>query len=270
MESESFIFRSFQSGSSGNCYYLGTHKRGILVDAGISARDIQKHLREMNLDFLNIRAVLVTHDHADHIRAVGTIGERYHVPVYATKEVHAGIDRNYGVHQKLRTSQKFFEKGQPFEVSGMKINTFGISHDSTDCMGYVIDFLGERVVIATDVGCVNDELESYVATANHLIIEANHDENKLLNGPYPTYLKERILSNRGHMSNHTCGRVLADNFHTGLKNIWLCHLSQENNDPQLAYDTVADYLESVGVRIGVETNLMALPRKEATQVFVLK
>lgn len=262
MAASQYIFRSLQSGSSGNCYYLGTRNKGLLIDAGISAREIEKDLREMGLNWSNIMGVLITHDHADHIRAVGQIGERFHVPIYATPEVHGGIDRNYGVHLKLRTSRKFFKKGEPFELCGMTINTFGISHDSTDCMGYVIDFDNQRFVIATDVGCVNDELENYVRTANHLVIEANHDEMMLLNGPYPTYLKERILSTRGHMSNHTCGRVLADNFHTGLRNIWLCHLSQENNDPELAYNTVYDYLTSIGVEVGEETTLTALPRKE--------
>ena len=104
-----FIFRCFASGSSGNCYYIGTHQQGILIDAGISARTIRTNLREMGLDFRNIMGILVTHDHADHIRAVGTLGERFHIPVYATHDIHAGIDRNYGVQEKLRTSRHYFE-----------------------------------------------------------------------------------------------------------------------------------------------------------------
>ena len=126
MDENGLIFRCFASGSSGNCYYLGTRQRGILIDAGISARQIQKCLREMNLDFQNIMGVLITHDHADHIRAVGTLGERVKLPIYTTAEIHAGIDRNYGVREKLRTSRRYFEKGKEWQLFGMTINTFGI------------------------------------------------------------------------------------------------------------------------------------------------
>lgn len=269
MDQSGLIFRCFASGSSGNCYYLGTRQRGILIDAGISARQIQKCLREMGLDFQNIMGVLVTHDHADHIRAVGTLGERVHLPIYTTALIHEGIDRNYGVREKLRTSRRYFEKGQEWELFGMKINTFGIEHDSTDCLGYSIDYLGQRFVIITDCGSVNPEMEAYVRTANHLVIEANHDEHMLLNGPYPTYLKERILSPRGHQSNATCGEVLERNYHKGLRNIWLCHLSLENNDPQAAFNTVKSYLEKIDVLPGRDIFLRPLERTVAGPVYQL-
>ena len=110
------IFRCFASGSSGNCFYLGTNKQGILIDAGISARTIQKHLRNMGLDYANIMGVLITHDHADHIRAVGTLGERVHLPIYASRLIHEGINRNYGVQEKLRTSQRYYEVGIEWEI----------------------------------------------------------------------------------------------------------------------------------------------------------
>ena len=264
------IFRSFASGSSGNCYYLGNHRQGILIDAGISARTIRSCLKEMNLDFYNIMGVLVTHDHADHIRAVGTIGERFHVPIYATKAVHEGIDHNYGVVEKLKTSRKFIEKGVPFEICGMTVNSFTISHDSTDCVSYVIDFEGERFMIATDVGCVDDTLRQYVSTANHLVIEANHDEQMLLNGPYPSYLKSRILSDRGHMSNYACGCLISVGYSPKLKNIWLCHLSQENNDPQVALQTIRDCLSDVGINPDSEhLNIVALDRLTPSPVYQL-
>lgn len=269
-----FIFRSLASGSSGNCYYLGTRERGILIDAGISARLIQKHLRSMGLDFKDIAAVLVTHDHADHIRAVGTLGERIHLPIYATRLIHEGIDRNYGVREKLRTSRKYFEKGTEWELplgeeASMKINTFGISHDSTECVGYVVDMMEQRWMIATDCGTPSEAMEEYLRTANHIVIEANHDEHMLLNGPYPTYLKERILSPKGHQSNAVCGMVLARNYHEGMKHIWLCHLSLENNDPGLAYRTVEERLGEAGVQAGEDVYLEALPRTEASETFDL-
>lgn len=269
MAEKDFIFRCFASGSSGNCYYLGTLERGILIDAGISARLIQKHLRSMGLDFENIMGVLVTHDHADHIRAVGTLGERVHLPIYATPLIHEGIDRNYGVREKLKTSRRYFEKEQEWTLFDLKINTFGINHDSTECVGYVIDYNGQRFMIATDCGEPNEQMEAYIRTANHLVIEANHDEHMLLNGPYPTYLKERILSPRGHQSNVTCGELIARNYHEGLRNIWLCHLSLENNAPQVAYNTVADRLREAGIVPGEDVYLKALERTTPSRIYRL-
>ena len=270
MEENGLIFRCFASGCSGNCYYLGTRRQGILIDAGISARSIQKYLREMGLDFQNIMGVLVTHDHADHIRAVGTLGERVKLPIYTTQEIHEGIDRNYGVREKLRgSSRRYFNKGEEWELFGMRINTFGIEHDSTDCLGYCIDYLGQRFVLMTDCGSVNEEMEAYIRTANHLVIEANHDEHMLLNGPYPTYLKERILSPRGHQSNDVCGELLERNWHPELRNVWLCHLSLENNDPDTAFNTVASYLEEIEIIPGQDIFLKALDRTTPSPVYVL-
>ena len=263
------IFRSFASGSSGNCYFLGTSKWGILIDAGISARTIQKNLRDMGLDYDKIMGVLITHDHADHIRAVGTLGERVHLPIYSTRTIHNGIDKNYGVREKLRTSQRYFEKGVEWELNGMRINTFEVQHDSSECVGYVIDYLGQRVVLVTDCGEPNPVMESYLSTANHLIIEANHDEQMLLNGPYPTYLKQRILSPKGHQSNVTCGKLIAQAWHSGMKNVMLCHLSHENNDPDVALNTIKDILLEEGIMPGDDVQVTPLDRLKASPVFVL-
>lgn len=217
----------------------------------------------MGLNFENLLGVLVTHDHADHIRAVGTLGEKIHLPIYATETIHQGIDRNYGVSVKLRTSRKYFTKEQPFELGIkndnlfpeqnhepiFKINTFPVSHDSSECVGYAIEVMGERFVIITDCGEPNEKMEAYIRTADHIVIEANHDEQMLLNGPYPTYLKERILSPRGHQSNITCAELLQRNFSPNLKHVFLCHLSEENNDPILAYNTVREGLIGAGAQL---------------------
>ena len=269
MTDNQLIFRSFASGSSGNCYFLGTSKWGILIDAGISARTIQRDLREMGLDYGNIMGVLVTHDHADHIRAVGTLGERVHLPIYSTRDIHNGIDRNYGVREKLRTSQRYFEKGVEWELNGMRINTFGVSHDSTECVGYVIDFMGQRILIVTDCGQPNATMEMYLSTANHVIIEANHDEGMLLNGPYPTYLKERILSPKGHQSNVTCGQLLAKSWHPEMRNVFLCHLSHENNDPNVALNTIKDILLDEGIMPGEDVFVTPLERITPSPTYIL-
>lgn len=269
MEEEQVIFRCLASGSSGNCYYLGTPSGGILIDAGISARTILKHLKNMNLDFSNIFAVLVTHDHADHIRAVGAIGERMHVPIFATRAIHEGIDRNYGVREKLRTSRRYFPKEEEWNLRDYTINTIQVNHDSTECLSYIIDFHGQRFMIVTDCGEPNPMMEEYIATANHLVIEANHDEQLLLNGPYPTYLKERILSPRGHQSNKVCAQLLQRNYHDKLFNVWLCHLSRENNEPQLALDTIEQALLNINVVPGEDIAVRVLERTTPSPVFTL-
>ncbi len=223
----------------------------------------------MGLDFGNIKGVLVTHDHADHIRAVGVIGEKFHIPIYGTKLIHTGIDKNYGLFEKLRTSRAFYNLGEEFEICGMKVNTIPVSHDSTQCVSYQIEAHGVHFMIATDVGCVDEAMEEAVSKAEHLVIEANHDEDLLLNGPYPSYLKSRILSDIGHMSNRTCGQLLAEHAGQGLKNIWLCHLSKENNDPEVAYTTISDYLREAGIEAGKDVNLNVLERLNPSPLYDL-
>ena len=269
MTQDSLIFRCFGSGSSGNSYFLGTQHRGILIDAGVSARTIHRYLRSIGLDFNKIWGVFITHDHADHIRSVGTLGERAHIPIYTTELIHEGIDRNYGLREKLRTSRRYFEKGVPFQFHDMEINTFGISHDSTDCLGYKIRVQNQCFVLITDCGEPNADIEQAIREANHLVIEANHDEQLLLCGSYPTFLKERILSPRGHQSNQTCAQLLADNFHEGLHNVFLCHLSQENNEPEVAYNTISEALLQAGWEVGKDYYLKALDRLSVSPVYIL-
>jgi phosphoribosyl 1,2-cyclic phosphodiesterase len=173
------------------------------------------------------------------------------------------------VQEKLRTSQRYYNVGEEWELMGMKINTFTVSHDSTQCVGYVIDYQGQRFMIATDCGEPSAEMEAYIKTANHIVIEANHDEQMLLNGPYPTYLKQRILSPRGHQSNVTCGRLLADNYHEQMRNVFLCHLSHENNDPTVAMNTITEILLNEGIMPGADIFLTPLERLSPSPVYVL-
>jgi len=269
MQKQELLFLCFGSGSSGNSYYIGTKQSGILIDAGVSARTIHKYLRSVGLDFGNVLGVFVTHDHADHIRSVGTLGERAHIPIYTTPLIHEGIDRNYGLREKLRTSRRYIEKGVPFSFNGMEIDTFGINHDSTDCLGYKIRTQGQCFVLITDCGEPNAEIEQAIREANHLVIEANHDEHLLMIGNYPTYLKQRILSPKGHQSNQTCAELIERNYHSGLRNVFLCHLSLENNMPNVAYQTVADEMRKMGLEAGVDYFLKPLDRTHRSPLYVL-
>lgn len=267
-------FLSLSSGSSGNCYYLGTDQHAILIDAGIPVRTIQKVLRESGLPFGKIMALLVTHDHTDHIRSAGSLGELYHIPVYSTKEVHQGMERNYGMSKKLTSaSRRNIERETPFFIPGTKfrVTAFTVPHDSTDNVGYFIEY-GDgdeavRFCLATDVGRVTPDIRRYLSMADHIVVESNHDITMLMNGPYPEYLKKRVRSEGGHMSNKECAELIHDIWHPGIRHLFLCHLSAENNDPDLAYRTAAHALQSEGVKVGEEVVLSVLLRNSPSLVY---
>lgn len=260
-------FISLASGSSGNCYYLGTEKYGILIDAGIAARSIKKILKDFGIGLETIRAVFVTHDHADHIKAVGGLGEKLNIPIYTTASIHQGINRSYCMTEKLHSSVRYLEKGQPMQLADFLIESFEVPHDGTDNVGYFIEIGGKTFAFLTDLGEITPTAAGYIRKANYLIIEANYDEEMLQMGTYPPYLKERIKSRTGHMSNADTARFLAENFNDGLRYIWLCHLSKDNNHPELAYKTVELKLHEHGIIVGRDVHLYALKRTTPSELF---
>lgn len=260
-------FISLASGSSGNCYYLGTDKHGILIDAGIGIRTIKKELKEINVSLNNVCAVFITHDHADHIKAVGHLGEKYNIPVYSTKEIHEGINKSYCMTEKLSTSVHYINKDEPMKIDEFKISAFEVPHDGTDNVGYCIE-IGDKIFsFLTDLGHITETAAHYICKANYLILEANYDLEMLRMGPYPKYLKERISGPNGHMSNTDTAEFLAENINENLKYIWLCHLSKDNNHPELAYKTVEWKLKSKGVIVGKDVQLIALKRSSPSDFY---
>lgn len=260
-------FISLASGSSGNCYYLGTDKHGILIDAGIGIRTIKKELKEINVSLSNVCAVFITHDHADHIKAVGHLGEKYNIPVYSTKEIHEGINKSYCMTEKLSTSVHYINKNEPMKIDEFKISAFEVPHDGTDNVGYCIE-IGDKIFsFLTDLGHITETAAHYICKANYLILEANYDLEMLRMGPYPKYLKERISGPNGHMSNTDTAEFLAENINENLKYIWLCHLSKDNNHPELAYKTVEWKLKSKGVIVGKDVQLIALKRSSPSDFY---
>ena len=193
-------FISLASGSSGNCYFLGTDRYGILVDAGIGIRTIKKTLKELGIGLDIIRAVFITHDHADHIKAVGHLGEKFGIPVYSTPEVHAGINKSYCMTEKLSTCVHYLHKGETMELEDFTITAFEVPHDGTDNVGYCMNIDGKIFSFLTDLGHITPTAAEYICKANYLVLEANYDEEMLKMGPYPQYLKERIAGPNGHMS----------------------------------------------------------------------
>ena len=260
-------FISLASGSSGNCYYLGTDTYGILIDAGIGIRTIKKTLRDINVAMESIRAVFVTHDHADHIKAVGHLGEKMNIPVYTKARIHTGINRSYCMTEKLHSSVRYLEKEQPMELEDFHIESFEVPHDGTDNVGYCIEIDGKVFSFLTDLGEITPTAAKYIRKANYLILEANYDDEMLKMGSYPQYLKERISSNTGHMSNLATAEFLAENFTEHLHYIWLCHLSKDNNHPELAYKTVEWKLKNKGIIVGKDVQLLALKRSTPSELY---
>lgn len=261
-------FISFGSGSSGNCYLLYTESDGLLIDAGIGVRTLKKYFKDRGLSFSNIHHIIITHDHADHVKSVGSLSRDYGIPVFATHRVHAGIERNYCVRHKIATEYvKVIEKGIPFHLGDFEIRPFEVPHDSSDNVGYQIKYGNTVFCLMTDIGHITDEMKEMISTAHYLIIEANHDREMLMEGPYPQHLKERVIGPTGHLCNEDCAKAIAENVTESLKHVWLCHLSEENNHPELARKTVEQILRSYGIVAGKDFALDILKRKMPSETY---
>lgn len=260
-------FFSIGSGSSGNCYYIGTASYGFLIDAGVAARTVRKELKARGIDLSSIWGIFITHDHTDHIKSVGTLGEKFHIPVYLTDKMHIGINNNYRITEKISACCRHYTKGDTLTIRDFTIQSFPVSHDATDCVGYTFTYRDQHFVFATDLGYISKEVADHISRANYLVIEANYDELMLKNGPYPYPLKERVRSYTGHLCNEHTARFLADNYLPNLSHVFLCHLSQENNTPETAFNTVSEALEEKGISLEV---LKALPRTTPSETYIFK
>jgi phosphoribosyl 1,2-cyclic phosphodiesterase len=181
--------------------------------------------------------------------------------------MHKGINRNYRVTEKLVSAHKFYKKGDNIVIRDFTIQAFPVSHDASDCVGYSFIYGNQRFVIATDLGFIGKEAADHIVRANYLVIEANYDDNMLKNGPYPYPLKQRVRSHVGHMCNEHTARFLADNPNDNLSHVFLCHLSQENNTPELAFKTVNDALVESGIALEL---LQPLERTIPSPMYVFK
>ncbi|MDO4160690.1 MAG: MBL fold metallo-hydrolase [Prevotellaceae bacterium] len=264
-------FISFGSGSCGNSYYLYTEDYGMLIDAGIGVRKLKKNFIDYGLNMADIKSILVTHDHADHVKSVGSLSNTYGVPVYATEGVHNGIVRNYYVRKKIDACNvNTINKGVTFSLGEFSITAFTVPHDSSDNVGYQIKYGDITFCLITDAGYVTEEMAKYIESANYLVIEANHDEQMLSFGPYPGHLKARVAGDRGHLSNANCALSIVNNATSALRHVWLCHLSQENNHPELARKTVEMKLHAAERFDGTKVKLDVLRRNLPNGIYTLE
>ena len=259
---------SLSSGSCGNCYYLGSVAGGILIDAGVSLRRLKKTLLENGLDMDSFSAVLVTHDHLDHIRHLGSFCKRINRPVYTTDVIHGALARHTFTAPTITPCRKVLKEGEWNEVAGMKIRYFVVPHDATQTVGYAIEIDGRMFVIMTDVGRMTDEAVQFARMADTVVVESNYDMDMLMSGPYTYELKMRIVQGCGHLSNDECASAIKRFWHEGLKNIFLCHLSENNNTRELAYGCSMEALKEIGVEKGTVA-LRCLPREYPSQMYVL-
>lgn len=232
------------SGSSGNAAVLSGGRTNVLLDAGISTRRIVAGLKTLGIDKSELGAILITHEHADHIKGLGVLIKHVNAPIYAPQETARYILNKFvGIESRVRA----FSPGETVEIGEMTITPFETPHDSAASCGYSFYHKGHKVTCVTDLGHITEAVRGAVMGSDILMLEANHDEALLKNGPYPYFLKKRILGDKGHLSNHECGRLAALAAAGGTRRIVLAHLSGENNTPELAERAVRHALLSAGV-----------------------
>ncbi|MCQ2136475.1 MAG: MBL fold metallo-hydrolase [Bacteroidales bacterium] len=272
-------FRSLSSGSCGNCYYLGYFPDtkdgasfqaafGILIDAGVSIRRLKKNLLEMGLTTDNVSAVLVTHDHLDHIYNLGSYCKRLSKPVWTTPVLHDALSRHTFTREWIASCRNVLSPDWNTVCPGVEVKWFEVPHDATQTVGYHINFMGYQFVIMTDVGEVTPEAYQAALQASTIVLESNYDLPMLLTGPYPQELRQRIFGGHGHLSNDECADALRRMWHPGLKNVFLCHLSENNNTPDLAFASARGALDEVAGAGNVY--LRCLPRTYPSDLFLLE
>lgn len=275
------FYISFGSGSSGNCCYLGTRNAGILIDAGILTETVIDTLKENGIKMENIVGICLTHDHGDHVKyAYNIVRKHKHMKVYCTNRVVNGMLRKHNISKRIKDYHSPIFKEIPFKLGDFEITAFDVPHDGDDNMGFFVRHGDKNFVVATDLGAISERARHYISQAHYLMIEANYDKEMLIKGTYPDYLKRRIQTDRGHMDNVETAAFLSEIYTPQLKYIFLCHLSNDNNTPEIALNTISKALKDKGLTIGTaqetiedrkaDVQLMALPRLEPTRWFVFK
>ena len=261
---------SLASGSSGNCYLVGCASGFVLVDAGISGKQIREGLRNVGLSMEDIKAVFITHDHGDHVRGLPALLKGSDALVFANEPTLDAVD--FSVSKERR---RLFSTGESISLPGLEIATFKTSHDAEDPAGFSFIAAGKRLAIVTDTGRVTREIREHISKADILVLESYHDENILKMGRYPWFLKQRILGDCGHLSNEAAAYALADVLEEEREKgaikervVLLAHLSEENNFPEMAMSTMTNILEERGL-LGSHLHIRILGRGEQSPVFYL-
>ena len=231
------------SGSSGNCTFVGSEHTGILVDVGVSKKRINDSLNDVGIDLSDMKGILITHEHDDHINAIGTISRKYNIPIYATEATFEEI--------KYKTKLGVYDYGlfhcispdEPFCIGDITVTAHSTWHDAADPVCYSLENGGKKISVATDMGGFDDYMVHALADSDALLVETNHDIRMLQVGPYTYSLKQRILSSYGHLCNEAGGSLIRSILNDHIKTIFLGHISRENNLPELALAAVSAELD---------------------------
>lgn len=244
-DSSPLSFCALASGSRGNALFVSAGRTGLLIDAGLAGREIEKRLSLRGIAMERLTAIVVTHEHTDHMKGVGVLSRRWGLPVYMNQETRkAGAGQLGSV-----ATEECFESGRPFAVGNLKIHPFAVSHDAADPVGFAISFNGVRIGIATDLGVVTANVTMHLKHCALVVLEANHDADMLESGPYPWPLKQRIRGRSGHLSNRDAARLIGEIRHDGLRHVILGHLSEANNTPEKAMAAVGRVLANASIHL---------------------
>ncbi|NLJ78463.1 MAG: MBL fold metallo-hydrolase [Tissierellia bacterium] len=260
-------FCSLGSGSSGNCQYIGTDSTRLLIDAGFSGKRIEDLLSLIGVCPTTIDYILVTHEHIDHVKGVGVLSRRYDLPILANEKTWIAMNRTIGEIRDRNVM--IMEPENDLHLGELGVRSFNIHHDATNPVGYCIHYKDVKISIITDTGWVCDNMKDNIRGSSLYLMESNHDIDMLKGGSYPWHLKQRVLSPKGHMSNVHAGETLSGILEGCGETILLGHLSKENNTPYLAYKTVEDYIEDMGMDVGVDVSLGLTYRNKPTRVYCL-
>jgi phosphoribosyl 1,2-cyclic phosphodiesterase len=249
----SLQFSVLASGSTGNAFYVEDGQHSFLVDAGFSGKQMEALFQQIDRDISKLSGVFVTHEHSDHIKGIGVIARKYNLPVYANEKTWQAMERNIG---EIPTEQKFIFNMESVKSFGSTdIESFGVSHDAAEPMFYVFHHSGKKIVLITDTGYVSDRVKGIISNADTYVFESNHDVQMLRMGRYPWNIKQRILSDVGHVSNEDAAIAMSDVVGDHTKRVYLAHLSLDNNMKELARMSVTQTLASRGLIAGEQFDI---------------
>lgn len=260
-------FCSLSSGSSGNCQYIETDNSRILIDAGFSGKRVEELLSSIGVCPTTLDAIFVTHEHIDHIKGVGVLSRRYDLPIYANGNTWVGMEKKIGNIKEKNI--KVFTTAEYLDIQDMTIYPIGVFHDALEPVGYIIFYKNTKISIITDTGWVNNNIINKIKGSDLYLMESNHDELMLKEGLYPWYLKQRIMSDKGHLSNEDAGKILGNILNGNNEIVLLAHLSQDNNVPELALDTVRSSILNQGIDVNKDIVLELSHRNKATKLYSL-
>ncbi|MCJ8013018.1 MBL fold metallo-hydrolase [Paenibacillus sp. KQZ6P-2] len=237
-------FTVLSSGSTGNATVVRNEETTLMIDAGLSAKRIDELLKERDVTGEEIDGILVTHEHSDHIKGLGAVARKYDLPIYANEKTWEAMEKSIG---KIAEENRIvMDSGEVRDFGSLRVESFGISHDAAEPVGYCFYDGNEKLSVATDLGYMSDKVKQALSDSNVMVLEANHDIEMLRMGRYPWNIKRRILGDMGHLSNVAAGEALSELLTGDLKRTYLAHLSRDHNMMELAKMTVRDSMEERG------------------------